>query len=123
MQAEEASRRRLAKIAAWKARTEEVKLAAREKSRAYHRKLRLRKYGLTEESYAALVDASGLFCPLCRTEPARAIDHCHRTGRVRGLICDRCNVALGLFRDNPETLRRAIKYLKAAASGGAATGV
>lgn len=39
------------------------------------------------------------------------IDHCHNTNKVRGILCARCNQALGLFRDNPNIIRNAIKYL------------
>jgi hypothetical protein len=40
------------------------------------------------------------------------IDHCHITGKVRGLLCSKCNKALGLFSDNLNTLEQALKYLK-----------
>lgn len=45
------------------------------------------------------------------TEQPLSVDHCHVSGRVRGLLCHRCNTALGLFRDDPEVLKRAIEYL------------
>lgn len=41
------------------------------------------------------------------------IDHCHATGRIRGLLCHNCNRALGLLKDSEENLKRAIEYLKA----------
>lgn len=44
------------------------------------------------------------------------VDHCHDKGHVRGLLCSPCNLALGLFRDNPALLRRAAEYLEAPAS-------
>jgi hypothetical protein len=40
-----------------------------------------------------------------------SIDHCHRTGKVRGLLCHCCNLALGLFKDNPALLEKAASYL------------
>jgi hypothetical protein len=52
-------------------------------------------------------------CEVC-DKPHRKIvfDHCHETGAFRGWICDPCNVALGLVKDNPETLERLAKYLR-----------
>jgi hypothetical protein len=41
-----------------------------------------------------------------------AVDHCHTTGKIRGLLCSKCNPALGAFNDNIEILNSAIKYLK-----------
>ncbi|MEV0126374.1 endonuclease domain-containing protein [Streptomyces sp. NPDC050703] len=54
-------------------------------------------------------------CDLCGKEPndteTFAIDHCHGTGRVRGVLCRQCNTALGAFGDSPERLQRALWYL------------
>lgn len=50
-------------------------------------------------------------CALCG-EPGQHIDHCHTTGRVRGHLCNNCNKGLGHFKDNPDTLLKAIEYLK-----------
>ena len=54
-------------------------------------------------------------CQICGNIDYRRmlnIDHCHKTGKVRGLLCDSCNKALGLFKDNVESLNKAIEYLK-----------
>lgn len=55
-------------------------------------------------------------CAICLTTHSQAdlhVDHCHATGTVRGLLCSFCNTGLGLFRDNPEALRMAVRYLTA----------
>jgi len=56
-------------------------------------------------------------CAICLTsdvdlEKLLAVDHCHTTGKVRGLLCSNCNLALGNFKDNITNLEQAIKYLK-----------
>lgn len=62
-----------------------------------------------------LLDQNGC-CAACKTDqPGNrygwVIDHCHATGKVRGLLCHGCNLALGNVKDNPETLRCLITYL------------
>lgn len=74
-----------------------------------------KKYGLTPDDYDALLASQGGVCAICRGAPAKrpfAVDHCHRTGRVRGLLCNRCNVAIGNFRDDAEIIQRALDYLQ-----------
>ncbi len=49
-----------------------------------------------------------------KLKPQRCcVDHCHKTGKIRGLLCASCNGGLGLFKDNPQALANAILYLKA----------
>ncbi|MEU2713871.1 endonuclease VII domain-containing protein [Streptomyces sp. NPDC007205] len=78
-----------------------------------------RKYGLTLQEYDRLVDAADGRCAICRQEPAPGkrlvVDHDHGTGVVRGLLCQNCNVMIGMAQDNPSTLARAIAYLHAGA--------
>ena len=73
-----------------------------------------RKYGITVADYEAIREAQQGRCALCGAMPTESmhVDHCHKTGRVRGLLCGHCNKGLGLFRDDPELLRRAIAYLR-----------
>lgn len=79
----------------------------------------LRKtYGLTIASYNQLVEKQKGICAIClsarsvkRKKVILVIDHDHKTGAIRGLLCDRCNRGLGLMGDNIESLKRAIKYL------------
>jgi Autographiviridae endonuclease VII len=75
---------------------------------------RLRRYGLTRAAYDALSDEQGGLCAICRCEPTGkglCVDHDHVTKKVRGLLCNRCNWALGHMRDNPDYLNNAITYL------------
>lgn len=54
-------------------------------------------------------------CAICGAEPstrALAIDHCHDSGKIRGLLCTRCNIGLGYFKDSIENLTKAIEYLE-----------
>lgn len=76
---------------------------------------KLRPYGLTPEDYAGIWGRQGGLCSICGGENkvrALAVDHCHRTENVRGLLCDSCNLLLGAARDNPAVLRRAAQYLE-----------
>lgn len=80
------------------------------------RNSRLRtEYGIGPEGYEALMESQGGVCAICGRPPAPRkplhVDHCHDSGRVRGLLCRSCNQALGLFEDQPEWLRRAADYL------------
>jgi hypothetical protein len=75
------------------------------------------KYGITPEQKEEMFIAQGSCCAICKTtEPGGRwgwhIDHCHITGKVRGVVCNRCNIALGGFKDNIELLQSAIDYLK-----------
>lgn len=75
----------------------------------------VRKYGLTPDDYVELSKSQNDRCAICgctRGKRAFAIDHCHSSGRVRGLLCSKCNTGIGLFRDNPDLLRAAIDYLE-----------
>lgn len=75
------------------------------------------KYGLTEEDYARMLETQNDRCAICGKPQIDSkdgrfhVDHDHKTGRVRGLLCDRCNVGLGSFEDNPQRLVLAARYL------------
>lgn len=76
-----------------------------------------RKYGITIEQYDDLYAEQGGTCAICCAPPdgeeRLAVDHCHDTGAVRGLVHRTCNTAIGLLRDDPELLTRAAEYLRA----------
>lgn len=86
---------------------------------------RLRRYGITLEQYNILREQQEFCCAICerhedkveqgrasKTSYALQVDHCHDTGKVRGLLCTNCNTMLGKTKDNVEVLIAAIKYLK-----------
>lgn len=74
---------------------------------------RLKKYGLDKTSYEVLLKKQKNNCAICLQEFVSTphIDHDHKTGKVRGLLCYPCNSGLGQFDDKIDRLKRAIKYL------------
>lgn len=89
-----------------------------EKTKIKRRERNLKEYGITEEEYNAMLTNQGDRCAICKRHKsdfikALAVDHCHKTGRVRGILCMPCNRGLGYFKDNPELTLAATDYLKA----------
>ena len=83
-----------------------------ERTERNRRKRRAKAYGLTLEQLTALETAADGRCMICRTPVAKlVVDHCHKTGRVRGLLCGTCNSAIGYLKDDPEIIRRAADYV------------
>jgi hypothetical protein len=98
----------------------ECKEERRRKSGAERQKHLRRKYGITIADYDAMLAKQGGGCALCGVKPEDQaakyntylhVDHCHATGRVRGLLCGPHNLLLGRFGDDPAQLRRAADYL------------
>lgn len=97
-----------------------------ERLREYQRIRNLRRNGLTVEAYESLLSAQGGVCAICKEPPGEKslhIDHDHTCcpydrwrgccGKcVRGLLCDRCNLGVGYFRDEPRLLRDAAEYVE-----------
>ena len=81
----------------------------------HRRKYQLCKFGITLADYDKMLNNQNGVCAICGkvnlTRRRLAVDHNHKTGKVRGLLCGKCNKAIGLFEDNPEILGKAIKYL------------
>ncbi len=71
-----------------------------------------RRYGLTKAEVAQLRAAQGNTCTICGAPDPEHLDHDHSTGKVRALLCQRCNHGLGLFRDEPYLLRVAALYVE-----------
>jgi hypothetical protein len=76
----------------------------------------LKRYGLTKEEYETMFNNQNGLCLICKKQCSSgqnlSVDHCHKTGRIRGLLCKKCNSALGMLEDNIEYFQTAILYLK-----------
>lgn len=74
-------------------------------------------YGIEVEDFARMLNAQGLKCAICSValllDKATQVDHCHATGRVRAVLCQRCNMGLGAADDSPERLRKMAAYIEA----------
>jgi hypothetical protein len=88
-------------------RERQAKIPAEEKTAAK----RLKRYGMTQYQYDELLADQKFVCALCTEKPAVDIDHCHEGGHVRGLLCRACNLGLGMFKDSPALLLKAIEYV------------
>lgn len=96
------------------------KWSSKNKSRLRDNRL-LRHYGITNDRYIEMFESQLGLCAICGesqqgvTKDGEArflcVDHCHSSGKVRELLCARCNAGLGQFKDNPELLMNASKYL------------
>jgi len=74
---------------------------------------RLHKYGLSQDDYNRMVWEQEDSCAICLDSTKKlVIDHDHKSGKVRGLLCGNCNSGLGFFGDSPRRLRTSIEYLK-----------
>ena len=73
-----------------------------------------RRYGITLDEYRQMCDAQDNRCVICQEVPRGrlCVDHCHASGKFRGLICSTCNIGLGMFKNDPYLLRRAAGYLR-----------
>jgi hypothetical protein len=78
-------------------------------TRNFHLK---RRYGITEDEVAVMIEAQGGLCAICGTRPAEHVDHDHSTGAVRGILCFTCNVGLGNFDEDTDRMRLAIDYVE-----------
>ena len=76
-----------------------------------------RMYGLSTDDYQSLLNKQRNGCAICKRSPddnrrPLDVDHSHTTGKIRGLLCMRCNRAMGMFQDNPKILIKAAQYLR-----------
>lgn len=77
---------------------------------------RLRKYGITKEQYEQLIAKQNGRCAICGEQETErsvlCIDHCHDNGHIRGLLCDNCNTAIGMMKNDPRRCVSAARYLE-----------
>jgi len=97
----------------WKKWSAENAEKLRERDVGYNLK---RKFNMTVEDYNVLLQSQNNTCATCdKTHSSNgkrlAVDHCHVTGKIRGLLCNECNTALGLVKENPVVLLELIDYL------------
>ena len=94
-----------------------VMKARNRKETAYTKEYYLKKhYGISQEEFDSMSLAQNHCCKICKwpagENRALDVDHCHLTGKIRGLLCNKCNRGLGLFKDNPSLLISAASYLE-----------
>ena len=85
----------------------------RQKQRDYSLKM---LYGITAEEKNSMAISQKNRCKICgkrfKNHHDRSVDHCHKTGRVRGILCRNCNSALGYFCDDINVIQRAVRYMR-----------
>ena len=110
-----------AEAKAWKAANPERNKATNKKwndnnySKKRHRDLK-EQYGITPDQYQSMFDSQNGSCKICSIHQDKlskrlSIDHCHDTGKVRGLLCGNCNLMLGYAEDKVDLLQKGINYL------------
>ena len=97
-------------------RAKEIDKRSRLNNADYYRNYNFKKrYGITVEVWEKIFIAQNKKCAICNGEGNKrgwALDHCHKTGAVRGILCHPCNTAIGFFADDPDRLRSAAAYLE-----------
>lgn len=84
-----------------------------QKNHGGYRHYRLKnRYGVSAADVDRMIAEQGGICPICRKRPALHVDHDHKTGKVRAIVCEMCNGGPGQFKDDPEIIRRAIEYIR-----------
>lgn len=108
----------------WNKNNPEKAMASRKRNANWKRDYMLRyRYGISLEEVKLMLEKQNYKCPICSTllnkldSPKRNkqntyIDHSHKTGKVRGILCNLCNVAIGSLRDNPNFAYHVYEYLR-----------
>jgi len=109
-------------------REREIKKFGSEQAMIDHKNLMTRKhklkrtYGLEWEDYISMFEEQDYKCKICSCELVTVgnfacVDHCHTTGRIRGILCQKCNRGIGQLNDDIELLKLAVQYLENAYTG------
>lgn len=109
---EQVRKNRAKRREAIRSRSREWLASNKERAKGYG----LRRYGITLEQFNAMFEAQGSKCAICSTTDNGVgrsfyVDHCHHSGRVRGILCHKCNSGLGAFRDDAQIVGKALEYL------------
>lgn len=76
----------------------------------------IKRYGLSAEQYYKMLAEQKEVCKICgqkcSTKQTLCVDHCHKTGKIRGLLCVKCNTSLGMLNDDVSLFYKAVEYLK-----------
>ena len=77
-------------------------------------RIRLKRYGITGDEYRNILKKQGEKCPICNHDMTKnlSVDHNHLTGKIRGIICNKCNLAIGHADDSPSRLLAMARYLE-----------
>lgn len=92
-------------------------LNSKERTSKRHKRSELMKaFGINADQYEAMLQEQNYVCAICHKSDIckrdLAVDHCHVTRRIRGLLCTNCNMALGKFQDDLHNLRKAVEYME-----------
>ncbi len=112
----EYKRRRTDEYLAKERERNKVRWADPEWRKAHRGRYVKRKYGITMEELEAIVESQNHQCCICKVPVdciVSNVDHCHKTGKVRGVLCLKCNSGIGLLQDSVEVVESALRYLKA----------
>ncbi len=83
-----------------------------EEQRRFGRKKNWKRYGIVDIEQANLLWNNATVCDICGlTSEKLCVDHCHKTNKIRGILCTKCNQGLGLLNEDPELLRKAAEYV------------
>jgi len=75
-----------------------------------------KRYAISQNDLMRLLELANHCCQICGKKPKLMVDHDHKTGNVRGILCNRCNTAIGMLDDNILSLTKAISYLQKAST-------